>query len=347
MVRLRLPGGRISAAALRRLTELAASYGNGILQLTSRAGLQLRGLPDPLPAAFVDAVVAAGVLPTDEPRTGPQHRRLAADRALRRTGRPGPLTTALDAGLVAEPALADLPGRFLFVLDDGRGDVVDLTFDLGYQAGPEPTAGTCWWAPPSAGCRFGPTRRCRPCCVWPWRSPRPGRTPGRGTWPSCPPGSTRSDSSRWHPYGVSPRRTAGPDRHRRVGGGAAGPVDPRSGAAGRGAWWPEVRWWSPPGVACCSRTPPIVSTTSLRPVSWSTTTRPGRRSARASEHPSARGPGSTPPRSPRRWLPPADRCRGPTCPVANAAAAPRPGTTVDLVAPSLAEALGAGGAGRA
>ena len=64
MVRLRLPGGRVSAAALRRLGELAAAYGNGILQLTSRAGVQLRGLPDLLPAPFVDAVVAAGVLPT-------------------------------------------------------------------------------------------------------------------------------------------------------------------------------------------------------------------------------------------------------------------------------------------
>ena len=135
MVRLRLPGGRISAGALRRLAELAAAYGNGILQLTSRAGVQLRGLPDPLPDAFVDAVVAVGVLPTvshervrnivASPLTG-----LAGGRA-----DVGPLTAALDAGLVAAPALAELPGRFLFVLDDGRGDVVDLTFDLGYQAG--------------------------------------------------------------------------------------------------------------------------------------------------------------------------------------------------------------------
>ena len=48
------------------------------------------------------------------------------------------LTGALDAALIAEPALAELPGRFLFVLDDGRGDVVDLRLDLGYRAtGPE------------------------------------------------------------------------------------------------------------------------------------------------------------------------------------------------------------------
>src|SRR6478609_10024176 len=110
MVRLRLPGGRVSS-------------------------VQLRGLPDPLPPDFVDAVFAAGVLPTIS------HERVRNIVASPLTGLSGgradvgPLTGALDAGLVAEPALAELPGRFLFVLDDGRGDVRDLTFDLGYQAG--------------------------------------------------------------------------------------------------------------------------------------------------------------------------------------------------------------------
>jgi len=135
MVRLRLPGGRVSTAGLRRLGELGTAYGNGILQLTSRAGVQLRGLPDPLPTAFLDAVVTTGVLPSVS------HERVRNIVASPLTGLSGgradvsPLTAALDAGLVAEAALAELPGRFLFVLDDGRGDVVDLTFDLGYQAG--------------------------------------------------------------------------------------------------------------------------------------------------------------------------------------------------------------------
>ncbi len=41
-----------------------------------------------------------------------------------------PLIGALDTALCAEPVLADLPGRFLFGLDDGRGDVVGLRCDL-------------------------------------------------------------------------------------------------------------------------------------------------------------------------------------------------------------------------
>jgi len=134
MVRLRLPGGRVTAETLVRLVELATSYGNGIVQLTSRAGLQVRGLPDPLPSAFVAAVAATGLLPSTT------HERVRNIVASPLTGLSGgltdlrPLIAELDAGLIAEPSLSALPGRFLFVLDDGRGDVVDLTFDLGYQA---------------------------------------------------------------------------------------------------------------------------------------------------------------------------------------------------------------------
>ena len=138
MVRLRLPGGRIAAPTLVQLVELATDYGNGIVQLTSRAGLQLRGLPIPLPNAFVAGVTATGLLPST---TQERVRNIVASPL---TGLHGGLadvsglTRALDTGLTDAPALAGLPGRFLFVLDDGRGDVIELRFDLGYQAtGPD------------------------------------------------------------------------------------------------------------------------------------------------------------------------------------------------------------------
>ena len=44
------------------------------------------------------------------------------------------MAATLDRGLCARPLLADLPGRFLFALDDGRGDVAAEDPDLCWQA---------------------------------------------------------------------------------------------------------------------------------------------------------------------------------------------------------------------
>lgn len=134
LVRLRVPGGQTSVAALVELSRIAQTYGEGSLQLTSRANLQIRGIdPDRLEAMTLE-VMAAGFLPSFT------HERVRNVVASPLTGLvPGgqadvrSLVAALDAALCADPALAELPGRFLFVLDDGRGDVVSLGFDLGLQ----------------------------------------------------------------------------------------------------------------------------------------------------------------------------------------------------------------------
>ncbi|MFP5283026.1 MAG: hypothetical protein ACLGIF_06220 [Actinomycetes bacterium] len=134
LVRLRLPGGRTTGRVLRGLSRLATAFGSGDLQLTSRGGLQIRGLPDPLPDAFVQGVQEMGLLPS------PAHERVRNITASPLTGLAGGaadvtgLVGELDRRIVADPDLAALPGRFLFVLDDGRGDVSGLAFDLGYRA---------------------------------------------------------------------------------------------------------------------------------------------------------------------------------------------------------------------
>ena len=65
-----------------------------------------------------------------------------------------PVVAALDEALCAEPDLSGLGGRFLFAVDDGRGDVIGDTFDLGLLAtGPDggivlAGAGRRGWAVP-------------------------------------------------------------------------------------------------------------------------------------------------------------------------------------------------------
>lgn len=137
IVRLRVPGGRLGAGALLRVVDAAERYGDGTVLLTKRANLQLRGIATEggaVPGGLVDAVTGAGLLPSRShelvrnilvsPLTG-----LLGGRLDLR-----PVVRALDDALLADPALAGLGGRFLFVLDDGRGDVAWRDLDLGLVA---------------------------------------------------------------------------------------------------------------------------------------------------------------------------------------------------------------------
>lgn len=138
LVRVRVPGGQVSTAALRALAEVAEEYGDGRVRTTGRANLQLRALPlDPsgrLAPPVLAALEDTGLLPSRA------HDRVRNTLASPQTGLAGgradlrPVVAALDALLVADPVLAGLPGRFLFTLDDGRGDLADRHKDLGLVA---------------------------------------------------------------------------------------------------------------------------------------------------------------------------------------------------------------------
>lgn len=137
LVRLRLVGGRLDVSALHALLAVAERYGDAAVYLTERANLQVRGLPcedGALPAEVLGAVESTGLVPSRthelvrnfmvSPATG-----IAGGRADLR-----PVAHELDRRLCASSRLSLLPGRFLFVLDDGRGDVADRPCDLGLVA---------------------------------------------------------------------------------------------------------------------------------------------------------------------------------------------------------------------
>lgn len=137
LVRVRVPGGMLPVAALAGLLDVAEAYGDGAVHLTSRANLQVRGIPHDdgcLCDAVVDAVMSTGLMPSVS------HERVRNVMASPLTGRAGgradlrPVVRELDALVCADPTLAALAGRFLFVLDDGRGDVAGRDLDLGLVA---------------------------------------------------------------------------------------------------------------------------------------------------------------------------------------------------------------------
>ncbi|MCW2651524.1 MAG: precorrin-3B synthase [Mycobacterium sp.] len=129
LARVRLPGGVITADQLGALAQAAMRFGSEAMELTSRGNVQVRGITDA--AALADAVAAAGLLPS---RTHERVRNIVASPLSGRVGAHADVrrwTGALDAAIQSETALASLPGRFWFSIDDGRGDVSGLAADAG------------------------------------------------------------------------------------------------------------------------------------------------------------------------------------------------------------------------
>jgi precorrin-3B synthase len=129
LARVRLPGGLISGDQLRLLGQAACTLGDGRVELTSRGNLQLRGLAPDAGSPLTSELTGAGLLPSLE------HDRVRNVLASPLAGLDGgpdltEIVRSLDAGLCARSRLAELPGRFLFAIDDGRGDVAGAGADV-------------------------------------------------------------------------------------------------------------------------------------------------------------------------------------------------------------------------
>src|SRR5690348_1879215 len=102
----------MTSAQLRTVLDAAAELGDGSVELTSRANLQIRGLAEGAEAGLGDRLAEAGLLPSAT------HERVRNIIASPLTGRVTGglvdvrnLVRELDSALCARPALAALPGR--------------------------------------------------------------------------------------------------------------------------------------------------------------------------------------------------------------------------------------------
>ncbi|TCC42788.1 precorrin-3B synthase [Kribbella capetownensis] len=131
LARVRLPGGVVRADQFDVLRTAAAELGDGRLELTSRANVQIRGLAPDAPVELSQRLFEAGLLPS-LPHERVRNILASPLSGLDQDSRYDvlPVAAAVDRDLCARPGLAELPRRFLFALDDGRGDLAGVRADV-------------------------------------------------------------------------------------------------------------------------------------------------------------------------------------------------------------------------
>jgi ferredoxin-nitrite reductase len=137
MLRLRLPGGILSAYQARGLADVAERFGGGSLDVTTRANLQIREIGAAYPIEVLNAIAELGLT----------SRGAGADNIRNLTGSPlagidphelidtRPLTRALHHHILNHREFYGLPRKFNIAFDGGgRAGVLEDTADIGFAA---------------------------------------------------------------------------------------------------------------------------------------------------------------------------------------------------------------------
>ncbi len=130
MVRIRVPGGALSAAQAEGLAELAERFGAGVIELTNRANLQVRGLSEADHAALVPELEALGLAQIDHTPSGRVNITQSPFRGVSAAGIAAELADHLAAA-----EFGALPQKFGFVVDIGMSRVLaDVPGDVRIEA---------------------------------------------------------------------------------------------------------------------------------------------------------------------------------------------------------------------
>jgi precorrin-3B synthase len=123
LVRLRIRGGVVTASAAGAVADCAQRYGNGLLDLSARANLQLRGVQEASLTALVEALQSHGLI--DESAEAEAVRNVLASPLAGLSPDAAfdirPYVRALEHRLARDEALHALPSKFGFIVDDGGG----------------------------------------------------------------------------------------------------------------------------------------------------------------------------------------------------------------------------------
>jgi len=121
LVRIKPPAGRLTVAQAETVANAARAHGNGIIDLTNRGNLQVRGLTDADVPKFAEVVVGCGLAVPDPDAEGARTilvDALGPDDPEAR-GDSHALGLVIEKQIVETPELHALPGKFGFLVDAG------------------------------------------------------------------------------------------------------------------------------------------------------------------------------------------------------------------------------------
>lgn len=120
VVRVRVPGGRMTAFQAQGIAAAAARHGNGLIDLSARANVQLRGVTMDSHPALIGALRGLGLIDSDESAEARRNIVVQPFWAA------GDGTAEMAAALAEALAATDLPlpGKFGFALDTGARPVL-------------------------------------------------------------------------------------------------------------------------------------------------------------------------------------------------------------------------------
>ncbi|MDQ2106284.1 precorrin-3B synthase [Azospirillum isscasi] len=137
LVRVRVPAGVLPAAAARRIAELGRRYGNGLVDLSHRGNLQLRGVGAADMEALIAELRALGYVSDDVESEAVRNVLTSPTAGLDGTAvlDVRPYALALDARLAADRALHRLPPKFGWLVDGGgQATLFDSSTDVRFDA---------------------------------------------------------------------------------------------------------------------------------------------------------------------------------------------------------------------
>lgn len=137
IVRLRVTAGLLTRSQLRAIADASSTYGNGLLDLSARGNLQLRGVKEETWDSLIKALSVHGLIDLTSEAESVRNVMISPLAGFDPTALLDitDLIRSLEQHLVATTSLHELPAKFGFLIDDGGAfSISSFPTDISFEA---------------------------------------------------------------------------------------------------------------------------------------------------------------------------------------------------------------------